>query len=298
MGAPRSGTTLLAGMLSSNKNVIALPEMKYIHEILDLDLYEKEKVVHILKNHFMFIDLKIIENENNLYNIVSSNLKKTTFNIINLFNKKHRNKKTITWVEHTPNNFLYFNKLKEEFPNAKFIHLVRDGRAVYSSTKIVDWGYKDVITGAKNWNFIINKCLTLEKQYEDLILNIRYEDLTSQPKETILKICKFAQIKYSDEMLISNGLITPSYAKKSYISKIGTKTTESSQYEWIKKLKKYEIEYFTFYNYDYLNFYNYDTKNFKAKDLSKKRKQIISTVGEYRQKKSIKNAQKRFNSVF
>ena len=65
------------------------------------------------------------------------------------------------------------------FPNAKFIHIVRDGRAVYRSTKEVDWGYKDVITGAINWNENVRSCMLKAKVFKDIVYTVRYEDLTN-----------------------------------------------------------------------------------------------------------------------
>ncbi|CAH8473616.1 unnamed protein product [Schistosoma turkestanicum] len=67
-----------------------------------------------------------------------------------------------------PFSFYYLNYLNEIFPNAKFIHMIRDGRAVIaSSIKITKKMYEDCMRIGST------RCLTI--RYEDLILNTMKE---------------------------------------------------------------------------------------------------------------------------
>ena len=45
----------------------------------------------------------------------------------------------------TPNNIIYAEQILEIFPNSKFIHIIRDPRAVISSMLKTDWPIIDVI---------------------------------------------------------------------------------------------------------------------------------------------------------
>ena len=44
------------------------------------------------------------------------------------------------WVDHTPVNLKFFMHLVKHYERAKFIHIVRDGRAVASSVIPLEWG--------------------------------------------------------------------------------------------------------------------------------------------------------------
>src|SRR4030095_1909271 len=50
------------------------------------------------------------------------------------------------WVEQDPGNVVHIWKLLQHFPDAKFIHIVRDGRAVAASMLPLDWGPNEIFT--------------------------------------------------------------------------------------------------------------------------------------------------------
>ena len=113
---------------------------------------------------------------------------------------------------------------REIFPEAKFIHIIRDGRAVANSLLQTPWwdGYK----GPENWlygaldepyssewrrsgkSFITLAGITwkmLMESYEesrrglgaDQFLQIRYEDFVEQPREYIHKMLDFSNLEWN-----------------------------------------------------------------------------------------------------
>ncbi len=54
-------------------------------------------------------------------------------------------------VESSPWNLRYRSLLAENFPNSFFVHVLRDGRAVYSSVRPLEWGPRKPMSAATWW---------------------------------------------------------------------------------------------------------------------------------------------------
>lgn len=106
--------------------------------------------------------------------------------------------------------------LKKAFPEAKFIHLVRDGRDVAYSFSQVSWwneqtriwwanktmqemnhdGWSNLSVTAKTWVEAVRTVENdLESIHPDQILRINYEDLLAQPMLVLNKILAFMHLK-------------------------------------------------------------------------------------------------------
>lgn len=299
MGAPRSGTTLLASLLASRNDAIALPEMHYMHDLLRQEIVYKyvsrEKVKNALKNHFMFLGLNIVSSRRELEKIVENTVLGTIKNIIESYNKQYYNKTCKYWIEHTPHNYEYFNVLFSSFKNAKFIHIVRDGRAVYRSEKNVDWSYKDVIRSAKNWKKKVEKCLILEKAFYKRVKTVKYEELTTNTKNVLKSLCLFLGINFEETMLEGKGVRRPIYAK--YAKSLGQRANDKSNYLWKKELKAREISHFTKYNYDLLKYLGYPTEQIGLREIKGLKKRIILLNGKIKASLSSRKAKRRFRKV-
>ena len=107
------------------------------------------------------------------------------------------------WGDKTPIYSSYVNLLDTMFPNAQFIHLIRDGRDVGLSM-IDKWSKReihiDIYFAARNWvrrtrQAITGRYLGAERYYE-----LRYEDLVADPEKELRSICKFLGKPYVPEM--------------------------------------------------------------------------------------------------
>jgi hypothetical protein len=300
MGAPRSGTTMLASMLAAGDGVLALPEMHYIHDLLKEEMLfgevSKDDIFERLKKHFMFADLRIANNDNEIKTLVKNNTKETIKYILDEYNKKYVNKKYNYWVEHSPHNYNYYDVMLYHFPNAKFVHILRDGRAVYRSTKETDWGYKDVITGARNWERIVEHCLILGNAHPNNVMRVKYENLTRAPEKYIKLICGFLDIDYQQSMLDANGLRKPQFAK--YTKSLGKRAHTKSQAIWKDSLKKYEIKHFTAYNKHLLTYLGYEVDGIRGKEIKGLERIYHKIIGKVKTYYFKRHAKKRVASVF
>ncbi len=104
--------------------------------------------------------------------------------------------------------------LMDWFPEAKYIHLVRDPRAIYPSSVLHQMEYlsKNNIPTAKPLQKIFtlfNLVNSYNKSYEiydkynslDNYLLLRFEDVVSSPEKYLEKMCSFLNIEFKDEML-------------------------------------------------------------------------------------------------
>ncbi|MEP1892966.1 MAG: sulfotransferase [Cyclobacteriaceae bacterium] len=141
------------------------------------------------------------------------------------------------------------------FPRAKFIHLIRDGRDVSSSWANTKELKMNLIDAAKRWNWALKEVERFGFLLRGRILELRYEDLVSNPKDTLSKVCQFLGVQFETELLnesVNNSSDEVAQGHhESSVKKVGTHSignwkrnlTESQILEiepiLIRRLKKY-----------------------------------------------------------
>ncbi|MFP1880291.1 sulfotransferase family protein [Lonsdalea quercina] len=87
------------------------------------------------------------------------------------------------------------------WPEARFIHIVRDGRDLFAShlKSVPKWGYKTPSEMARGWVEIVSRPVTVAPQGR--YLEIRYEDLVTSPAEVIKRMTDFIGVEWSDQVL-------------------------------------------------------------------------------------------------
>jgi hypothetical protein len=91
------------------------------------------------------------------------------------------------------------------WPNAHFIHIIRDGRDVAAShLKTVPWGYKSLRDAARGWLEVVTRPHTAAPQGR--YLEIRYEDLVIEPRETLGAVMNFLELPWREEVLDHSSL--------------------------------------------------------------------------------------------
>lgn len=120
-------------------------------------------------------------------------------------------------VEQTPRNIFYAERLLEIYPEARFVEIVRDPRAVLLSQR-QRWRMR--FLGAPNvpWREALRTlvnyhALTMTRMWlaalkagDRLVghpryLRIRYEDLTRDPEATVRRVCEFLRWPFEPAML-------------------------------------------------------------------------------------------------
>jgi hypothetical protein len=88
------------------------------------------------------------------------------------------------------------------FEEARFVHIIRDGRDVALSLLSRPWGPVRIAEAARYWaTRVEGGRLSGRKLSAHRYLEVRYEDLVTDPKKTLRRICDFVELDYRSEML-------------------------------------------------------------------------------------------------
>ena len=168
-GSPRSGTTLLGAMLGAHSRVVCLPEAPFIGPLaLALrgrqgDQKAAEEVHRAFRADFKFAFWKLgPEDLNACAELIGTSYRELVEAYVARFAHRNGRADATHWVDHSPNTVMYSGRLFAEFPEAKFIHLIRDGRAVCASWMPLDWGPNTIIPAARTWAMHVGYGLAAE----------------------------------------------------------------------------------------------------------------------------------------
>lgn len=243
IGCPRSGTTFLANLLDANEETGTTPQSNFVNETLDKNSFNNDhtKIMNFIINHWRFKAWEItmekeIDKNHSFENIIRY--------IVGNYMKKNYGEPKKYWIDHTPSNIKYVNKLAEIFPKAKFIHLIRDGRGIAASMLSLDWGANNTIYAAKIWKENILLGLAAEKLISKTqILTIRYEDVVNNTENELEKICNFLNLDFNPKMLQGGNFKLPAYTVHQH-ELVGKQVNSGRVTKWMKDLSNREISYF------------------------------------------------------
>lgn len=108
------------------------------------------------------------------------------------------------WGEKTPQHTLCWRTISAGFPGLQVIHLIRDGRDVALSYKTAFFGPKHVYSLARRWLEYLSAAEEARASLGDqAFLQVRYEDLVSDPEQELRRICSFLGEEFAPSMLAS-----------------------------------------------------------------------------------------------
>jgi len=211
VGNPRSGTTLLAVLIDRHSEISIPPETHYydqfVHEYRhNLSSYTKEEMVfNVLKNE-RIKDLNL-ENQEILKQF--SNYPPSQANLLRSILESYsikRNKKK--FGEKTPMHFSHVDEIITDFPDAKIICIIRDGRDSILSILNTPWGLADAPRRLEQlciiWRENAKSIFKYLNKYPNNFILVKYEKLLLNPEKELRKICEFVEINYENRLLDNN----------------------------------------------------------------------------------------------
>ena len=105
------------------------------------------------------------------------------------------------WCEKTPDHVQHLPLLSQIFPDAKFVHMIRDGREVACSISRRQKRHPALII--YRWKKLVEMGQSEGKTLGDRYLEIKYEDLTSDPRSGMERVCAFLSLDFSTQVLRS-----------------------------------------------------------------------------------------------
>lgn len=104
------------------------------------------------------------------------------------------------WGDKTPMNYLVAEDILRIFPDARFVHLVRDGVDVVQSILKAKLS-PDLPSAAERWIEGTTMSHDFARRYPKISLEVRYEDLVREPAVHAKKVCEFLGIEFLPRMV-------------------------------------------------------------------------------------------------
>lgn len=106
------------------------------------------------------------------------------------------------WGDKTPNYVLSIREIAQLFPDASFVHVIRDGRNVALSYMSIPMFTGGIWAATWLWRDRVNAGLRAGKSLgPQRYLQIRYEDLVRNPERELRALCVFLNLEFSGDML-------------------------------------------------------------------------------------------------
>ena len=189
VGAERSGTTLLRLMLDHHPQIAFNYEFEYAVDQMGADGHWPD-----LSSYHEYLSYHRIFKDSGFQ--IDSSLDYPTLVNSFLLQKQKRDQKPIigATVHHQ------FHHLAKIWPQAKFIHIIRDGRDVARSNILMGWA-GNFFTSVELWITAENLWAKLSRQLKpEQNITIRYENLIQAPETELTKLCEFIGVTFDQAM--------------------------------------------------------------------------------------------------
>jgi hypothetical protein len=103
------------------------------------------------------------------------------------------------WSEKTPMHVLHIEKFATDFPGSKFVHMIRDGRDCAASDHR-RWA-RDAVGNVYRWKHAVREGRRQGKEIGNRYLEIRYEDITTEPEKYLRQACGFLDLEFDEDIL-------------------------------------------------------------------------------------------------
>jgi hypothetical protein len=207
VGRGRSGTTLLRAMFDSHPDMAIPPESYGLVRFgRSRQRYEREDGFNLELFVEDAVDLwnrKWGLPENELASVLSSARPTTVPEATRaMFSAYAQRQGKRRYGDKTPHNVMQIAFLGELFPEARFVHIIRDGRDVTLSFLSVDFGAKGIGEGAISWKRTVEQGRRGGARLGgDRYREVKYEDLVRDPNATLSELCSFADLPFDPLML-------------------------------------------------------------------------------------------------
>ncbi|MEA2451759.1 MAG: hypothetical protein QOG04_469 [Actinomycetota bacterium] len=280
VGSARSGTTLLRLILNAHKDVAVPPESRFVVELWNgQDSVDVDDLLTRLSSHKRFqtwdIPVDAVRQELPTTERVSyADAIRATYAAY-----AHANGKSL-WGDKTPRYVENLDLLARLFPDARFIHLIRDGRNVALSYANVPFGPKTVGKAAALWaKRVMAGRDACPRVGRERYLEIRYEDLVEDAEGETKDICRFLELDFDPGMMDyterARGSVLP---RASMYNPHVTEKPQQNVRSWETSMPPQQIEIFEAVAGDVLSLLGYERRfpnpSTKARTIAR-----LSTAG-------------------
>ncbi|MDG2424921.1 MAG: sulfotransferase [Phycisphaerales bacterium] len=225
LGAPRSGTTLMERILHAHSR-----------------LFSAQKETGLLSPRNIFSrDHFGLSTEDN------KRLFSESCDVIDFLTRaaillESRNEGRIL-IEKTPQHVLRLGFLVKHFPNARFIHVVRDGRDGYcSALKHPNVRLNSSAAYARYWKRCTEAGLSVRTN--PIVHTVRYEDFTSNPAEHLEKLMAFLGLELEPAQFEATQVKADARASFQRHQRLAQPISNATVGRWRKEMSGSEVQKF------------------------------------------------------
>ena len=260
VGAPRSGTTLLQGMLAAHPRIESFPETHFFsmayprNRLKRLLTWPALNVQGVLERFLREIGRPDLIPEVKI-GLFDRHYERSFIRVLDRLTLEAG--KDI-WVEKTPRHLHFIPEIQKRVPGAKFIHIVRDGKDVVASLyevthkKPMEWA-KGRVQGFQG--FTVEECV--RRWNQDVLITsqyvmkpehhiVRYEELVESPESSLMKICQFLHLNYVPQMVYSKQtyeqIVTPDESWKENVARAPQKMPGKFTRVFDERQQKYILD--------------------------------------------------------
>ncbi|MEZ5656433.1 MAG: sulfotransferase [Sphingobium sp.] len=241
-GSPRSGTTLLGTLLQCIPGACVTDESPFKDTVRWANFEDENQFKNAIANDHKFKHWNIAGIEN-----IECPSEREFYQL--LLTKFHGTMPSY-WIDHTPANIRSYGRLKSIFPEAKFIHLVRDGRAVANSVMPLEWGANTPAAAAKQWMEDVAIGLATQVMHPEDVTMVKYETLVAKPVDTINNLFAFLGIDHrisGVEELNLDASFLPQSMRVGQHKNVGKLPNPSNANKWQTQLHDRDVAKFEHY---------------------------------------------------
>ena len=208
VGVGRSGTTLLRMMLDAHPELAMPPETHFANPFIQASgklrftpAVAARVIVHDERRRWKDFGLDEDELLARFEAIEPFNTSDALRAFYELYAAKHDKPR---WGDKTPDYVRKMKKIQKTLPEARFIHVIRDGRdaGLSQNNRIAKRGKSPVPARemARRWRKKIVKS-QLDAQEVEHYLEIRYEDLIDDTEQVLHRVCAHIELDFDPAML-------------------------------------------------------------------------------------------------
>lgn len=203
VGMNRSGTTLLRMMLDSHPELTIPPETHFVPEVIkacNRGDGTPESVLAAMKSRREWGDFDFSDEE--MLGLLRAKGKRLDAGeaLRTFYDAYAERQGKPRWGEKTPRYVGKMRQIQGALPEARFVHVVRDGRDVALS--VLDRTVRELTAAdvAKRWKRKIQKARDAAPKLNHY-QEVRYEDLILETEPTLRRICDFIELDWNDALL-------------------------------------------------------------------------------------------------
>jgi len=219
LGAPRSGTTLLYHMLLSSGQFAVYMSETHVFNLVgprfgDLSREaNRKKLVDVWLRSFQF-KRSGLDPEHFTATIMQDC--RSVGDFLRMFMEQISERQGHDrWAECTPEHLLYLRQIKSALPDARIIHIIRDGRDVALSEVRQGWirplpwdrGRELAVSGLY-WEWIVRKGREDGREFASDYLEVRFEELVRNPRTVLPAIATFIGQPLDYDRMLENAVGT------------------------------------------------------------------------------------------